>query len=80
MVVFIWSFFCQLNCLQTIQLKKSCGTCKDCINICPTNAIISENQIDARKCISYLTIEHRGPFPFSLRKSIEIKYMGVMIV
>lgn len=48
-------------------VEENCGTCNACMTICPTQAIVAPYTVDARKCISYLTIEHKGPIPIELR-------------
>jgi epoxyqueuosine reductase len=53
-----------------------CGTCTRCIEICPTQAIVAPNRIDARRCISYLTIEAPGPIPKEFRKAIGNRIFG----
>jgi epoxyqueuosine reductase len=51
-------------------VSERCGTCTRCLDACPTRAIVAPYQVDARLCISYLTIEHKGPMPHELRPLI----------
>ncbi len=53
-----------------------CGSCSACIDICPTQAIIAPYKLDARKCISYLTIEHKSSIPLHYRKAMGNRIYG----
>ena len=53
-----------------------CGTCEKCIDICPTRAILAPYRLDARRCISYLTIEHHGSIPVELRPLVGNRVYG----
>ncbi len=53
-----------------------CGGCKRCLEVCPTSAFVAPYKLDARKCISYLTIEHKGPIDLNLRSKIGNRIYG----
>ena len=58
------------------KVENHCGTCTSCIEVCPTKAIIGPYKLDARKCISYLTIEHKSSIPMEYRKQIGNRVYG----
>ena len=60
----------------TPPVAAHCGSCSACIDVCPTQAIVAPYRLDARRCISYLTIEHAGPIPIEFRAAIGNRIYG----
>jgi epoxyqueuosine reductase len=73
---FLGEIFVDLALPLTPAVEAHCGSCRDCIDVCPTQAIVGAYRLDARRCISYLTIEHAGPIPVALRPLIGNRIFG----
>ena len=75
-----WYFLAEV--LTTIELTPDvplgdhCGSCTRCIHACPTQAITAPHRVDARRCIAYLTIEHKGPIPEEFRVAMGDRIHG----
>ena len=73
---FLGEIFVNMALPVSEPVAPHCGSCSACIDICPTQAIIAPHRLDARRCISYLTIEHAGPIPLELRPLIGNRIYG----
>jgi epoxyqueuosine reductase len=74
--LFLGAIYTTLDLPHDAAETDHCGTCQACQDICPTSAFPAPYRLDARRCISYLTIENKGPIPHEFRKSIGNRIYG----
>ncbi|MES2422779.1 MAG: tRNA epoxyqueuosine(34) reductase QueG, partial [Pseudomonadota bacterium] len=73
---FLGEIYVDLALPESAPVTPHCGSCSACMDVCPTQAIVAPHRLDARRCISYLTIEHAGPIPLELRPLLGNRIYG----
>jgi len=73
---FLGEIYTNLPLKESQPVENHCGDCTACIDICPTQAIVKPYELDARRCISYLTIEHKGVIPQEFREAMANRIYG----
>ncbi|KQP23575.1 epoxyqueuosine reductase [Pseudorhodoferax sp. Leaf267] len=73
---FLGEIYLDIALPASAPVTAHCGQCQACLDVCPTGAIVAPHRVDARRCISYLTIEHAGPIPVALRPLMANRIYG----
>lgn len=74
--IFLSEIVCSLPLEPDVPAEDRCGACRLCIDACPTEALVGPHELDARRCISYLTIEHRGELADTIKPDLETHVYG----
>jgi epoxyqueuosine reductase len=73
---FLGELFVDVALPPTPAVSAHCGSCSACLDVCPTRAIVAPYRLDARRCLSYLSIEHEGPIPLEFRRAMGNRVYG----